>query len=442
MKRMFNRTRELVAPMWWGPLAVAFLLAGCDTEGLLEVDLPGDVTAEDVEDVGLASVMRDSAIGDFECVWDAYVAGSARHSDQYIQSSGNITQAMQNLRRIDGSLPTYATGSCASSYGLFTPLHTARVMLERHFDRLQGFTDEEVPSRQQYMAEMRVYSGFTYIAFGEGFCGTPLDGGEQILEPDELLQIAVDRFTEGLQIAEAAGHEQMVNAALTGRARANLTMERYQEVIQDAERVPEGFRFDATRDGSESRRYNKHESINRNETNRSASVAPSYRDIRWKGEPDPRVNVMNTGFIGHDNATIVWRHDKVNSRSDDVRIASWEEAQLFIAEAAALTGDLDRARSILSEFHERAGIPDVTEEDIPTQADVIRHVIQERKREFFVEGGHRLRDHLRWRGTEFEIPFLGEPGSDHPDGVAHTGEFYGSTTCYPVADVELTGTTG
>ena len=56
--------------------------------------------------------------------------------------------------------------------------------------------------------------------------------------------------------------------------------------------------------------------------------------------------------------------------------------------------------------------------DIPTQADVIRHVIEERRREFFVEGGHRLRDHLRWRGTEFDIPFLGEPrfGPSGPRG--------------------------
>ena len=75
--------------------------------------------------------------------------------------------------------------------------------------------------------------------------------------------------------------------------------------------------------------------------------------------------------------------------------------------------------------------------NIPTQDDGIRHVIEERRREFFVEGGHRLWDHLRWRGTQFQIVFLGEAGSDHPDGVAQDGSPYGTTTCFPVPNVEL-----
>jgi hypothetical protein len=80
------------------------------------------------------------------------------------------------------------------------------------------------------------------------------------------------------------------------------------------------------------------------------------------------------------------------------------------------------------------------EEDAPSQADVIRAVIEERRRELFVEGGHRQRDHLRWRGTPYEVPYLGEPGSDHPDGIDQYGQVYGSTTCFPVAQNEqLTG---
>jgi hypothetical protein len=35
----------------------------------------------------------------------------------------------------------------------------------------------------------------------------------------------------------------------------------------------------------------------------------------------------------------------------------------------------------------------------------------------FAEGGHRLNDHLRFRGTQWAIPFKGEPGSIHPTGV-------------------------
>jgi hypothetical protein len=87
----------------------------------------------------------------------------------------------------------------------------------------------------------------------------------------------------------------------------------------------------------------------------------------------------------------------------------------------------------------------VTAADLPTQADVIEHVIEERRREFFSEGAHRLRDHLRWRETPYAIPFLGEPGSIHPDGRLldpDTGaplREYENTTCFPVPTVEGIG---
>jgi hypothetical protein len=67
---------------------------------------------------------------------------------------------------------------------------------------------------------------------------------------------------------------------------------------------------------------------------------------------------------------------------------------------------------------------------------IVKKASQITPEELFVEGAHRQRDHLRWRGTEFGIPYLGEPGSDHPDGIDHQGQVYGSTTWFPVARSE------
>jgi hypothetical protein len=289
---------------------------------------------------------------------------------------------------------------------------------------------------------MRTYGGFIYVAFGEGFCGTPLDGDGNVRSPEQLLRIAVEQFTEAIALAQQANRPQLVTAALIGRARAYLDLKEYANAVRDAEGIPDGFLFMATREAGEGRRENSMANTNQLQTNQQATVAPGYRDVRWKDLPDPRVHVMNTGFVGHDNSTIVWRHDKTlpqGGEGQDVIIASSKEARLIIAEAAALTGDLDRARAILADFHTRAGIPPVTAADIPTQEDVIRHVIEERRRELFVEGGHRQRDHLRWRDTAWEIPYLGEPGSDHPNGVDQYGQPYGSTTCFPVAQNEQIG---
>ena len=171
-------------------------LAACDVGELLEVELPGNVTAEDIETPQLASTLRVSAIGDFEWAWDNYVNFAARHSDEYIHSSGNFTGRRQLLRDIPPELGAYQDG-------IFGALHRARFMLESNFTRLEAFTDEEVPSRQEYMAEMKTYGAFLYLIFGEGFCGTPLDGDNQVRTPPELLQIAVTRFTEAIQLAQA-----------------------------------------------------------------------------------------------------------------------------------------------------------------------------------------------------------------------------------------------
>src|SRR5690606_15393289 len=137
--------------------------------------------------------------------------------------------------------------------GIFGRLHIARVMLESNFERLQGFTDAEVRDRTQYMAEMRTYGGFVYVVFGEGFCGPPLDGDGIVRTPPQLLQIAVDQFTEALALGEAVGLTELVTAARLGRARAYLGLQDYPRAIADAETIPEGFEFLATREQGEAR---------------------------------------------------------------------------------------------------------------------------------------------------------------------------------------------
>ena len=319
-------------------------------------------------------------------------------------------------------------------------------MLESNFDRLQTFSDADVQNRSQYLAEMRTYGGFIYVVFGEGFCGTPLDGDGVVRTSDQLQEIAVDQLTEAVSMAGALGTargQELVQAARIGRARAYLNLQQYANAIADAQSIVNdpALDFYATREQGDNRRQNSMANTNELDTNQQSTVAPSYRGVQWKGVADPRVVAIETGLIGHDNATIVWRHNKTPESfaagaAQDVIIASSREARMIIAEASAMTGDLSTAIGILNDFHTAAGIPPVTAEDLPTQDDVIRHVIEERRREFFVEGGHRQRDHLRWRGTPFNIPYLGEPGSDHPNGVDQYGQVYGTTTCFPIAQNE------
>lgn len=437
-------TRRGGTSRWMAGL-LALLLTTTACSDLLEVELPGKVPQTALDDPGLAQTLFNSVVGDSECAWTNYVAASAHHSDEFIQSSANAPMKRWGIRDITPDYNNYASGECEANYGLFLPLHTARVQADQNFVRIQDFPDEAVPGKPAMLAAMRGYSAQTLLAFGEGFCGTPLDGDGPTLTPAELLALAAERFTETMQLAVQAGADDIENMARVGRAKARLDLDDYPGAISDAEMVPAGFVFNAGRSQAPVRNQNAHYRLvngppNGDTGQRHGSVAPSYRDVQWKEVDDPRINASWDGAaLGFDFSTAHWSHDKITSFDAPVMMASWREARMVIAEASALSGDLDRARAILNEFHTAAGIPPVTEADTPTQADVIAHVIEERRREFFVEGGHRLRDHLRWRGTEYEVPFLGEPGSDHPDGVDQNGDPYGSTTCFPVPVIEVAG---
>ncbi len=140
-----------------------------------------------------------------------------------------------------------------------------------------------------------------------------------------------------------------------------------------------------------------------------------------------------------DNVTPHWSHTKVTSRATGVPLASYKEGQLIIAEASARSGDLDRARQIIAARHTEVGIPQYDAAELASQDQVVAAVIEERRRDLFVEGGWRLNDMLRLRDTPFRIPFLGEPGSIHPDGFDQTGQVYGTTTCLPLPDAERFG---
>jgi hypothetical protein len=132
------------------------------------------------------------------------------------------------------------------------------------------------------------------------------------------------------------------------------------------------------------------------------------------------VNVIDTGGTGFDGVTQLWTSNKWPNRSTPVPIASWDEAQLIIAEAAARTSDPGTAVAIINNLHTRAGLPAY---DPVTDGPVLDHVIQERSRELFQEGGHRLNDMLR-----LGLPFF--------EGTDHIGGTYGNTTCFPLPQVE------
>jgi hypothetical protein len=155
-----------------------------------------------------------------------------------------------------------------------------------------------------------------------------------------------------------------------------------------------------------------------------SSVDPSFRNVTWEGVADPRVASTDLGVVGTDGHTEVWAPDKYSTITAPMAIAKWEEAQLILAEAAVANDQLSTAESIINTLHANAGIPDYDASGA-TKDEVMAQVIEERRRELFLEG-HRLGDLRR-----YDLPLVPAPGSVYVNGGT-----YGDQSCFPLPDVE------
>lgn len=418
-------------------LSLSTTLAACNLDNLLKVQQPGRVPEAALNDPALAVTLATGVIADFECAWSAYSAGTALISDQFVQASGNLIQRNWASRRITADDASYSTTGCSGSYGIYTPLHTARFQAEDVAKRLEAFTTAQVPTRVTLQASVKAYGAYALVALGEGFCEMAIDGGP-LMTPPDVLKLAEQRFTESLAFSAQVNNADLRNMASVGRARVRLDLGNFAGAISDASTVTAGYVKNAARDESDARRYNSFcANITCASYGRNATISPTYRAVTWQGVPDPRVNVITINGMAADNASVLYYPaDKATSRASAMPIASYKEAQLIIAEANARSGNLAAARTIINALHTTAKIPGYDPNNTATQDEVVIQVIEERRRELFLEGGQRLNDHLRFRGTKYNIPFKGEAGSFDPNGVDRTGLPYGTTTCFPLPTVE------
>jgi len=414
--------------------AALITLAGC--KNALDVELPGKVTEEALNSPLNAAVLANGVVLDFECAWSNYVTAANALSDQLINSSAQgVSQVWYTRQVLDNDAALL--GNCEPASGLYpyATLQIARRGAERAYTLIDGFADAAVSNKGLLKATVKAYGAYATLALSEGFCEAVLTPG-QVQPASAALQAAEVLFTEAITLATAVSSTDLLNMSRVGRARVRLDLGNFAGARTDAAAVPSGFVMLATRGAGERQRWNLVFELQNNigsAVNRHGSVANNFRGVTWQGVADPRVAVSAAanGF-GSDGITPFFSHSKAMSRSEGQPIASYKEAQLIVAEAAARSGDLAAARDIIRARHTLAGIPGYDPGNTATQNEVIAQVIEERKRELFLEAGHRLNDMLRFRATSFRIPFRGEAGSIHPSGVDHRGLAYGPTTCIPL----------
>jgi hypothetical protein len=256
------------------------------------------------------------------------------------------------------------------------------------------------------------------------------------LQPAQLFTEAIARFTKGIAAATTANDQTTLNLARLGRARAELNLgglgltlggnANLTAAAADAALIPTTFVATTSPDAVNPRRQNVvflHVSQNAYST-----VDTAFRHVNTPGDTsqDPRVAVTNLNRKGTATGSQLFIPNKDATVNSPVRVASYAEAQLIIAENAARTGDLAGAVTAINNARSRtAGVPAYTLPVGATAATVLAQVVEERRREFFVEG-HRLGDLRR-----YNLPFLPAPGTPY-----FYGGNYGSQTCFPLPDIE------
>ena len=397
-------------------LGVIALIAGCD--GILEVDMPGDLPSEAIRDPAMAGVLVNSVQADFECAYGSFASYTGLYTDEW-DSASSIGPSIEKVdRRLagvaeDGAAPC-PNSPTAQTSTYYRPLQIARGQAETALRILSGHSDTAVPNRMTLLATVAAYGAYAYTLLGEGFCEMAIDEGP-IVAPAEVLRIAESRFSTARELAQAAGDEEIIHWASVGRARVRVALGNHAGALEDARRVPIGFVKNATYEENPPRRQNM--VYNANMVARHHTLGTTFRNLMVGAVPDSRLQTIETGVLGFDGFTPLVRTNRFSSPASPIPLATWQEAQLIIAE---IEGG-QTAVAAINAIRDAAGLPRFQGTD---EAEIRAEVLEERRRVLFGTG-HRIADLVRFPELEFQSG-LTPKGASYNDG----------NTCLPLPDVE------
>lgn len=415
-KRTADRSRTSVRAC--AAIVSAGLLVGCSS--LLDVQAPQLIEESTLQVASNAPVIVAGAVGDFECAWGSYTVTAAIIGDELADGQGNAATWDLDRRTNNPANGLYTTAGCGGVGGTYTPISTARYAADNAVRLLESWSDQDVPNRQLLIARATVYAGYSLILLGEGMCSAAIDLGPELTRV-QIFQLAEDRFTKAITTASAlpgTSADSIRLLSLLGRARSRIDRNLYASAAADAALIPNNWTMNVRFNEKDTRVENR--IYRQNGLGSGFTAAPTVRGVTFEGVADPRVPVINTGRIS--NTQALWIQTKYTALSQPAPLASWREALLIRAEAAAQAGDGPAAVGLINQLHARVNLPPYASTDI---AAIKAQVIEERRRELFLES-HRYFDISR-----FDLPEIPSPGT-----AFYAGGSFASQKCLPLPDVE------
>jgi starch-binding outer membrane protein, SusD/RagB family len=413
-------------------LASAALVAGayaCTDITSLEQEAPSRVISRDLFIPGNAQLLVISAISDYECALAQTIIAGGLVGDELIDAQLSQQGWDYDRRTIIPALTAYASAQCGATQvpGVYTPLNVARKQADDITTALEGWSDTEVANRTDLIGQAAAHAGYSLLLLGEVMCSAAIDLGPELTRA-QIFAEAENRFNKAIAAATTANNAAILNMSYVGRARARLNLGNAAGARADAALVPAAFVRNATYSAANTRREN----LVWSQMHRGlfTSVDPSFRGLTVGGVADSRVVVVDAGVNGHDVQTRIWRQMKFPAVGTPIPIASYDEAQLIIAEIDAATGTpagILSAETIINGLRSRASLPPYV---AGTPAQVQADVREERRRELFLEG-QRLNDIIR-----FNITLTPAAGTSFPVKGGVYGSDVGSQLCFPLPDLE------
>ena len=426
---------------------VGLVLGTAACESLLEVELPGNLEAGDLDNPSLARTLALGVAADFECTYDNFILSMALWTTEYNKVDNGRPTIETNLRVKEHWDTRWGNGSCTEARHTFMGFHIARAGADLAQELIADFDDAEVPPNDKnfFIGMTEVYEGWATQLLGEEYCEVTYDQGPPMSRA-ATYQRALDVFTSaaghlaGVTGPDAVQARNLWNAAMNGKARSNLLLGNLGLVEADASQVDQDFVFWATYSDDPSRRRNAifNETQDLGSSLSEFYVPTNHASRGLPGEPtntiqdpgfvflhafladgvtpDPRIPTVHDGLgVGFDNLSDVWSQTKYPDRDSPLRITSWREAQLMIAEVNPA-----RSVAIINDLRADWGLAPYVAVDAPTTAAQVR---VERIKELFFDGT-RMADKIRW-GEAWNVGLnpRGEPYNPLVTGCVPLGQF-------------------